>query len=84
MTLARMLNMPIGLRKVWKYAYTPPASPMKKELAPKATTFERVVLTPIAAALPSSSRIASSDVPSLRLRIWAENATVAISTTRKM
>ena len=55
---------------------------MKNELAAYARTLNRVVFTPIAAALPSSSRIATSPVPNLVRRIQALNSTVSTSISR--
>ena len=82
-TLPRIANEPTGLRNVRKYAYTPPAMPMKNELATYARILNRVVSTPIAAALPSSSRIATSPVPNFVRRIQALNSTVSTSSSRK-
>ena len=81
-TLPRIANAPSGLRNVRKYAYTPPATPMKNALAAYARTLNRVVFTPIAAALPSSSRIAISPVPNLVRLIQALNSTVSTRMSR--
>ena len=54
---------------------------MKNADAANAVTLYRVVFTPMAAALPSSSRIATSPVPNLVRLIQPLNTTVSASST---